>query len=190
MYSWEIWVGLIILWLLTNTIIAGYMIRIFRDPAYPPSFDNVKSLIADGIIAEILILIWAVPALIGMFAFSSPVILIVLLFFLIIMFPVSLFLYATTGNITDSLRISKILAAIQHTGWWRYPAAWCIAILVFLFAIVIPGIFWFLITQFPSVPAALTSVIKFSIFGYFMLMFNFFFARFFAGFFSNATEKK
>lgn len=186
MYSCAIWGGLIILWLLTNTIIAGYMIRIFRDPAYPPSFDNVKSLIADGIIAEILILVWAVPALIWMFAFSYPFVQIALLVFLALMFPVSLFLYANTGNFAECLRISKILTVIQHTGWWRYLGTWCIAILCFLFAIVITGIFWFLITLFPSVPAILTSVIKYGIFGYVMLMFNIFFAGFFASVFRDA----
>ncbi|OPY37816.1 MAG: hypothetical protein A4E35_01098 [Methanoregula sp. PtaU1.Bin051] len=180
MYSWWIWFGLLVLWLLISTVIAGYMIRIFRDPVHPPSFDNVKKLIHEGIIAEILIAVWAVPALIWMFTFSSPLVLIVLLVFLILMFPASLFLFATTGDFRESLRISNILSAIQNPGWGVYLAAWGIAFLCFLLVMVVTGIFWFALTLFPLVPALLISLVKYGIFGYATLLFNIFFARFFA----------
>lgn len=185
MYSWWIWAGLLVLWFLTNMVITGYMIRIFRNPVTPSSFNNIKNLLAEGIIAVILIAVWAVPALVWTFLSASPFILIALLLFLIPVFPVSLFLFATTGNFRESLRITRILSTIRNPGWGTYLATWGIAILGYLVIMVVTGIFWFALTLFPSVPALLVTLVKYSIFGYFTLLFNVFFARVFAGILRN-----
>lgn len=181
MYSWWIWAGLLLLWFLMNTVIAGYVIRIFRDPAGPPSFDNIRGLIRDGIIAVILIAIWAVPVLAGTFLSASPFILIGLLLFLVLVFPVSLFLFATTGDFRESLRISRILSTIRNPGWGTYLAAWGIAILSYLVVMIMVGILWLVLTILPPTPSVIVTLVKYGIFGYAILVFNIFFARFFAG---------
>lgn len=180
MYSWWIWGSLLILWFLTNTIIAGYMIRIFKDSANPPSFDKSVVLIKEGIIAEILIVIWAAPALIWTFFFSSPFILIALLFFLILMSPVSLFLFANTGEFWESLRIFRILSTIRIPGWKKYLAAWGIAIMSYLVVIAFNGILKLILNLVPVIPALLTSAIQYGFLGYSMVFFNIFVIRFFA----------
>jgi len=179
MYSWWIWGGLLVLWLLTNTVIAGFMIRVFRDPVSIPSFDNIKNLIYEGIIAVILIAVWAVPVLAGTFFSASPFILIALLLFLILVFPVSLFLFATTGDFRESLRISNILSTIRNSKLIKYLAAWGIVILGYLLIVVVTRIFWFAVMLFPLVPSIPVTLVKYGIFGYATLLLTIFFARLF-----------
>ena len=185
MYSWWVWGTLLIIWILTYTIIEGYGIRIFRGSINPPSFDHFKVLIMDGIKAEILTFIWAIPALIWTFVFSSHLVLIIFLVLLILMFPVTLFLFANTGDFWGSLRISKILSVIHNPGWGNYVAAWGIGFISFLIVIIINAIFRIILASIPIIPVPLISAVSLIIFGYSGIFFNVFFIRFFMSVFKN-----
>jgi len=188
--SWWLWGILLIIFWLTYTILEGYQVRIFRNSAAPPSFDKGKILIKDGIISEILIVIWSVPALVWMFVASSPLGLMVLLVIPSLIYPVSLYLYANSGNFWDGLRIPKILSAIQNSGWGKYLAAWGIVIVVFLAILAINTVLRVFLVLIPSVPGLLTSAIKYGFFGYSMAFFHVFYSRLLMNVLKGADEKE
>jgi len=117
----------------------GYCIRIFKGSATPPSFSPVGTLIKDGVLALIAILVWWIPSVICIILYGISN---VLFFYWISMLwlivsllvsPIIYFRYANTGNFFESIRFSNVLSTIRTLGWWTYLAAcgiWMVSILV------------------------------------------------------------
>lgn len=133
---WELTIGLTII----SLIMFGYCIRIFKGNVIPPSFFPLGSLIKDGVLALIAIIIWWIPSVICIiilygishlliFYWISMLWLIVSL----LVSPVIYFRYANTGNFFESIRFSNVLSTIRTLGWWTYLAAcgiWMVSLLV------------------------------------------------------------
>jgi hypothetical protein len=187
-YSWWVWGILLIVFWLTYTLIEGYQVRVFRGSVDPPSFGQGQILIKEGILAELLILILSMPAFVWMFISSSLPVLIVLLAFPAFAYPVSLYLYANSGNFWDGLRFPKILSAVQKTGWGNYLAAWCIVVVCFLIVIAFNAVLRIFLVLVPSVPAVLTFIIKYGFFGYSIAFFHVLSTRIFTKVLKGAGE--
>jgi hypothetical protein len=188
--SWWVWGILLIIFWLTYTLLEGYQVRIFRNSVNPPVFDKGKLLIKEGLIAEILIVIWSVPAFVWIFISSSPLILILLLVLPALIYPVSLYLYANSKNFLEGLRIPKILSAIKNPGWGNYLAAWGIVVVCFLVIVAINAVLRIFLVLVPSVPVPLTSAIKYGFFGYSIAFFHVFTTRFLMNVLKGVDEKE
>ncbi|MFA5253634.1 MAG: DUF4013 domain-containing protein [Methanoregula sp.] len=171
-YSWWVWGILLIVFWLTYTLFEGYQVRIFRGSAAPPSFDKGTCLIKEGVLAELLILILSLPAFVWMFVSTSLPVLIVLLALPALVYPVSLYLYANSGNVWDGLRLPKILSAVQKTGWGKYFAAWGIVVVCFLIVIAFNTALRIFLVLVPFVPALLAFSVKYGFFGYSLAFFH------------------
>ena len=171
-YSWWVWGLLLIVFWLTYTLFEGYLVRIFRGSAAPPSFDKGTGLIKEGVLAEFLILILSLPAFVWMFVSSSLPVLMVLLALPALVSPVSLYFYANSGNVWDGLRLPKIILAVQKTGWGKYLAAWGIVLVCFLTVMAVNTVLRIFLVLMPFVPAVLIFAIKYGFFGYSMAFFH------------------
>jgi len=187
-YSWWVWGILLIVFWLTYTLFEGYQVRIFRGSAAPPSFDKGTCLIKEGVLAEFLILILSLPAFVWMFVSSSLPVLIVLLALPALIFPVSLYLYANSGNVWDGLRLPKILSAVQKTGWGKYLAAWGIVVVCFLIVIAFNTSLRIFLVLVPFVPALLAFSVKYGFFGYSLAVFHVLSTRIFTRVLKEAGE--
>jgi len=189
-YSWWVWGILLIVFWLTYTLFEGYQVRIFRGSADPPSFDKGMSLIKEGVLAEILVLIWSVPAFVWIFVSSSLPVLIVLLVLPALIYPVSLYLYANSGIFKEGIHIPKILSTIQKTGWGKYLAAWGIVLMCFLMVMAVNLLLRIFLVLVPLVPAVLTFAIKYGFFGYSIAFFHVLSTRIFTKVLKGAGEKE
>jgi len=171
-YSWWVWGILLIIFWLTYTLFEGYQVRIFRGSADPPSFTKGTCLIKEGVLAELLILILSLPAFVWMFVSSSLPVLIVLLALPALVYPVSLYLYANSGNVWEGLRLPRILSAVQKTGWGKYLAAWGIVLVCFLTVMAVNTVLRIFLVLMPFVPTVLIFAIKYGFFGYSMAFFH------------------
>lgn len=151
-----------ILLILASLILSGYIVRIYRGSATPPSFDKISSLFFDGIKLCVVWLIWMLPAIILMVAailvlviaiptgsHTSPrlallgLMLILLLAAFILMLialvlgTVGAIRFARTGYISEGVNYREILAWIGRIGWWDFIIAGIVLMVIgLLFSLV------------------------------------------------------
>ena len=185
---WEliiVWATWICLWI----IIIGYYIRIFRGDTTPPSFAPGGTLIKDGFIAQMAVLVWTIPIIIceSIILVSPDLTLLwvldLLWILLFLVTPPIYFIYANTGVFFSSVRPSKIIGAIRNPGWGYYIAAWVIVALSFLILACISFFLNFILVHI--LPLRFNPSSNFVIFGFFSPIFGVFIAKLFTNVFLN-----
>lgn len=188
-YQWWEWIILVVVWLFIWIIILGYYIRIFRGDTVPSSFMPAGALIKDGFVAQIALLVWAIPfiiyegSILVLHAFYFVWVLDVLWFILFFVAPPIYFIYANTGEFFQSIRPSKILSTIQNAGWGNYIIVW--PIVAFIFIVIAFFSFFLNFILVYILPIRFNPSSNFVILGFFFPIFGVFVAKLFTNVFLN-----